>query len=305
MPADAAGLSELLSRVFSPAVGALVRWKYLENPALSDPLIAVAQIPSGELVGCYPLLGRRFWHGGREVLAVLGADLAVLPDYRTGGELHRRLCDAAQGAALERGAAFAYGFPNHDAYRLSKRWFGLRDWTTLEAWTLRLRRWPGLGFSKVAPLAPAGRVTPKGAWAGLESFQAGAGVRSREFFEWRFADPEKYRLRRGADPRAGEYLVVCRNRKSASREAVVVDFGPAASATRLEQLLEAEIEHQKKAAAQRLVLSCLPDSAMARAVRRCGFRRGPERDRKVTVKALAESFPAVPSHLTLADADDP
>lgn len=303
--ADAAALGVLLGRVFSPRVGSLVRWKYLENPALPEPLIAVAEAPGGELVGCYPLVGREFHFEGRTHLAVFGADLAVLPEYRTGGDLHHRLCELVESAARARGAAFAYGFPNPDAYRVSKRWFGLLDWTTLETWSLKLGRWPQLRFWSSAPAGRASSAPPD-SWEALQSTVEGAGIRSRAFFAWRFADPGKYRLRLGADPEGGEYLVV-RDAipQEGDPEAVVVDFGPGGSEPGLAALLVAEIAGQKRARVRSLMIACLPDSTMARAARRTGFRRRPERDRKVTVKALAGGFPPVPSHLTLADADDP
>jgi len=298
-PAAAAALAALLNRIFSPRVGALVAWKYLENPALPEPLIAVAEAGAGALVGCYPLIGRRFLVDQREQLAVFGADLAVLPEHRTGGALHRRLCEAVERAALERGVAFAYGFPNSDAYRVSKRWFGLKDWALLECWSKRLRAWPrrsrGAGADASAIAVPE--------WERIESRVESAGLRCRSILSWRFGAAH-YRLRLGGEPARGEYLVV-RMPQPDDPEAVVVDFGAAAGRASLARLLREEIAGQSRGSARRLTMACLPGSAMAGAAADAGLLRVPQRDRPVTVKPLAGSHPAVPSHLTLADADDP
>ncbi|HEX9637348.1 MAG TPA: GNAT family N-acetyltransferase [Acidobacteriota bacterium] len=298
-PSDAAALAELLGRIFSPRVGALASWKYFENPALPAPLVAVAEAAGRELVGCYPLIGRRFLVDQREQLAVLGADLAVLPEHRTGGALHRRLCETVERAALARGVAFAYGFPNLDAYRVSKRWFGLQDWATLECWSRRLRAWPRR--SRGASADASAIAVPQ--WERIESRVESAGLRCRSFLSWRFG-AARYRLRLGGDPARGEYLVV-RMPQPDDPEAIVVDYGAAAGRASLARLLREEIAGQRVGSARRLTIACLPGSAMAGAAADAGLLRVPQRDRPVTVKPLAGSHPAVPSHLTLADADDP
>jgi hypothetical protein len=85
----------------------------------------------------------------------------------------------------------------------------------------------------------------------------------------------------------------------------VVDYGPTGPRAEPQTLLEAEIAGGRARGVERLWLWCLPDSSMARAAPRLGFRRAPERDKPVTVDGLGGPRPAPPTHLTIADADDP
>ena len=60
-------------------------WKYLHNPAFDRSLVAVAE-DNGKIVGCNHWLLRAFRLSGSVVVdAVLGADIAVVPEYRKKG----------------------------------------------------------------------------------------------------------------------------------------------------------------------------------------------------------------------------
>jgi len=302
-PGDLPRLERLLAEVFWADVASRARWKYLENPALPEPLVAVAEAGDGRLVACYPFVGRRFVLPGGPRLAVLGADLAVLPEYRVGGELHGQLGLLAGELARRVGAVFAYGFPNRDAYRVAKRLLGVKDWSVLEAWLLPLgspgsallrRGWSRLGSPRRDGFA--------GAPAGIPAAD-GEGLRDARFLRWRFGDARRYRFRLGSVS-SGAYLVVAAAGRL-GRDLLVVDFGPSAAEAELEALLRAEIADGRPRGVERLWVWCLPRSAMARAVERLHFRRAHERDMPVTADRLLEEPPARPAHLTIADADDP
>jgi predicted N-acetyltransferase YhbS len=60
-------------------------WKYLQNPSFDSSFVAVAE-DEGKIVGCNHWLLRRFMLSGSVVVdATLGADIAVVPDYRKKG----------------------------------------------------------------------------------------------------------------------------------------------------------------------------------------------------------------------------
>jgi hypothetical protein len=251
---------------------------------------------AGELVGCYPLLGRMFLLERGPTLAVFGADLAVRPEHRTAGTLHRRLSELAESMARRRDAAFAYGFPNPDALRVSKRFFGLRDWVTLECWSFRARAWRGPATQDAVPAAETTASLRPGIWPTATAL-AGAGLRDPAFLSWRFGERTRYRLRRG-DGEA--YLVVY----DGADESIVCDYAPALDAGTLRILLEEELR-MRLPGRRRLIVHATPESAMAEACRAAGFRRAPQRDKPVTVKPLEGQAPSRPAHLTLADGDDP
>lgn len=300
-PEDRPGVERLLGEVFSPRVASRAGWKFFEPPVRPAPLGAVAETSGGELVACYLFVPREFVLGGARRLAVLAADLAVRAAYRTGGFLHRQVGELAEAEARRAGAAFAYGFPTREALPVARRWFGAREWAVLEAWNCRLRppvsalvrrAWMRLAAAPVG----ADAVPP----AGLPPREA-EGSRDGAFLAWRFGDRRCYRFRVGRGPELA-YLALAP--AAVSRDLLVVDFAPAAEAA-LEALLRAELAAGRRRGVERLWVFCLPGSPMAHAAARLGFARVPERDKPVTVKPLQGEPPAVPAHLTIADADDP
>jgi hypothetical protein len=300
---DMPRLEALLAEMFSPAVARRARWKYLESPALAAPLLALAEAADGRLVGCYPFIGRDFVIGGRRRLAALAADIAVRPEYRTGGEVYGSLAVLAGELAREAGVAFAYGFPNRAAHRVARRLLAVADWAALEAWTLRLRSAASALIRRAMAWSPrAGATGARVAFPATpgEAAVEGAGVRDAAFLEWRFGDASRYRVR--TDP--GAYLVVARAGRL-DRDALVVDFAPPEAEAELETLLRAEVASGRARGTERLWVWCLPGSAMARTAARCGFQRAPERDKPATVDGLGQPLPPPPAHLTIADADDP
>jgi predicted N-acetyltransferase YhbS len=298
--ADLPGLERLLREVFSPAVAARARWKYLDNPALPAPLVAVAEVGAGRLVGCYPFVGRRFAGPAGPRLAVLAADVAVLPAHR-GGRLYADLAILAADLARAAGAAFAYGFPNPDAHRVARRLLRVRDWAMLEAWTRTLQG-PGPALARRVLAGLASGPAP-----GAPEYPAalppvpGAGLRDPGFLRWRFGDRRRYRAR-VAGPC---YLVVARAGRF-GRDRLVVDFAPHDDQAALGRLLADAMADARAGGAERLWVWCLPGSAMSRAAAALGLRRAPDRDKPATADPLgAAEPPPRPAHLTVADADDP
>jgi len=299
-PGDLPRLERLLAEVFWADVASRARWKYLENPALPEPLVAVAEAGDGRLVACYPFVGRTFVRPGGPRLAVLAADIAVRPEYRVGGQLYGELGVLAGELARRAGAAFAYGFPTRDVYRVARRFFGVRDWPALEAWGLRLGSAGSALFRRaLAGLDPTARRLPRAGPVEIPP-AVEAGSRDAPFLRWRFGDTRRYHFRVG--PAA--YLALAQNGRL-GRDCLVVDFGPRDTEADLAALLAAEAADGRARGVGRLWVFCLPGSAMARAAERLSFQRTPERDKLVTVDPLLEEPPAWPAHLTIADADDP
>ena len=297
-PDDLPALQRLLTEVFSPAVAARAHWKYLENPALARPVVAVATQPDGELAGCYPFVGREFAASRGTILAGLAADIAVRPAHR-GGHLYYDLSVLAGDLAREARMAFAYGFPNPETIRVARRVLKVRDWAVLEAWGRPLQS-PGVALVRRAlgRLSPGERDGP-GRPPSTAS-PPGAGVRDARFLAWRFGDQRRYRWR----AEAGAYLILARGDRL-GRDRLVVDFGPAGAEAELAALLGDEVSQARGRGVERLWIFCLPGSAMARVAASLQFTRTPGRDKPATVDPLGGTPPLPPPHLTIADADDP
>lgn len=84
--ADDEAVSALVESTFGSFLGGKFwGWKYLENPGFDRSFVAVAE-EDGKVVGCNHWLLRRFMLSGSvAVNATLGADIAVVPDYRKKG----------------------------------------------------------------------------------------------------------------------------------------------------------------------------------------------------------------------------
>jgi predicted N-acetyltransferase YhbS len=83
---DEEAIKRIVESTFSSFMeGEFWDWKYRENPSFDRSLVAVAEA-DGKLIGCNHWLRRRFRVSGSvEVESVLGADIAVSPEYRRTG----------------------------------------------------------------------------------------------------------------------------------------------------------------------------------------------------------------------------
>jgi len=113
---DEQGLSRVVSEVFNvnndPAYW---DWKYFQNPA-GEHMVTVA-VANGKIVGIQGYVPGKLKCGSKIFLSAQNTDMAVLPEYRSGGTFLKMHSKAMEYGPRKRGA-LCYGFPNKTAYRL-------------------------------------------------------------------------------------------------------------------------------------------------------------------------------------------
>lgn len=114
---DEQGLSRVVSEVFNvnndPAYW---DWKYFQNPA-GEHMVTVA-VDGSKIVGVQGYLPGRLKYNSKVYLSAQNTDMAVLPEYRSGGTFLKMHSKAMEYGPKKRGA-LCYGFPNKTAYRLA------------------------------------------------------------------------------------------------------------------------------------------------------------------------------------------
>ncbi len=111
---DEQAIIGLFERVFGKTMGATESarhwaWEYARNP--EGPCTIKLAWAGEQLIGHYVAIPRKFWFCDRECIASVAIDGMTHPDFGGRG-VFSRTGQAAHDAAIERGFAFIYGFPN-------------------------------------------------------------------------------------------------------------------------------------------------------------------------------------------------
>lgn len=133
---DEDGVKSLIKRVFSGFLeGDYWEWKYKRNPGFDPSLVVVAE-DRGKIVGCNHWLVRDLkFSNNSYIKTVLGADIAVDPEYRRKGIGKSLLLFLRNSKAFrDREVVFSYMFPNPDVvnplYRPAASYIAAPNFTT-------------------------------------------------------------------------------------------------------------------------------------------------------------------------------
>lgn len=142
---DETGINDLFNVVFAQHRPLEAwRWKFDQNPASKEKVIAVAEDSNGKIIGVYAAMPMRFRFGDRTVLATQPVDNCITADYRGGGRVQVALYREYVRRMREIGAGFGFGFPNEIAYPVGKRLLKYIDLTTLTLLDRRLSLRPAI-----------------------------------------------------------------------------------------------------------------------------------------------------------------
>lgn len=172
-PASLGAFLGLLSAYLGPVAEARHRWLYRGNPHGAARTFVARHRESGRLVGCTSLFPRRVAVGDDEVLAALGGDAYVAPEWRRRG-LARRLHEASL-AELGGAIAFMFGPPAEANLRVLKR-VGAREARTLRHLSCPLRGDFVRRWLAERAAAPEERAAPLGRLAALVPLDLAAGA---------------------------------------------------------------------------------------------------------------------------------
>ncbi len=171
---DGAAINQLFLRVFG--IDRSIdqwRWKFLENPH-GDSLVHVAEC-GGRIVGHYGMIPRSVWCRDRFRPAFQEVDVMVDPEHSRGG-LFLKLGHACYREAVQRNAAFTFGFPNQTSMPVGSRLLRWRAIGSIPLFTLMIRPGDVLANRKKSEACSA-TVSPilNGLWSGYLRLRHGEG----------------------------------------------------------------------------------------------------------------------------------
>ena len=135
-PDDVHGIAELLAKCF-PGRRTVSQWKEEWNWKFSRSSRAigcstVAVDGSGNIVGHYGSVLRRYKVGTRPLQGAVPYDNVVDPGFRGAGKVQRMLFADQKRWGPEMDVRFGIGFPNEEAYPVGKRLLGYQDLTRMK-----------------------------------------------------------------------------------------------------------------------------------------------------------------------------
>jgi GNAT superfamily N-acetyltransferase len=301
-----------------------LRWQYFDNPT-SERFVdfALCNERLAAIYAAQPAFARVC---GARVLAAQSVDTLVDADFR-GRSLFTNMAEAVYQSVRERGGAFVYGFPNASS---APGFFQKLGWVSLDpvpflvrplrtgffASKLRLGRWlrtlPDWRLPIRVPKLEAGQelrpmmeIGPElnALWSRFASNVTVAVDRSPEYLKWRLAKPgERYEcLGVFEATRLIAFCAYTTVEKHGGRIGYVIellhdpDHGDAGAA-----LLGECVRRMAADGADAILAWCFEHSPNARAYRRQGFLRLPERLRPIElhvgVRPLDESLRSVLSN---------
>lgn len=219
---DGPGICRLFGTVFPRQMELLEwRWKYPSNP---DGWLSVVAEVDGQIAGHYGGSGARILIGGIESTVFSLCDLSTDPALRGIGGAHQMflaMAEAWNGLLLERGVAFAFGFPGPAAYGAGANRVGYRSHYPVRELRFELRA----DLPNASSTAEFSGASFDRLWkAARPLLEESAFLRDSGRVEWRFrARPDRSYQTLFVEDRAGEALAwaVLSLR---GREALVMDF---------------------------------------------------------------------------------